>query len=358
MYERISIQGFRGLKELTIDRLAPINILIGKNGSGKSTVLEALWIHANPAELLFSQVDAFRIFEWDAGEPGRLPAPWQHLFYGYELPEPIAIAGRVDNHSWTVKLQQATEVTPLPPEIQSSGVEERMLPINVGLPKYLHYEVEDERGKLAGMRLALTVEGRLKPFNPFTPWFGPSIRAELLTSPSLVLPEMAVRFGRIDIKNKRDSVINVGRILEPNLKRLASVPRRDGKAYLYADIGQKELLPVQLIGGGFVSVLGIAIVAVDMESGLLLVDEIENGIHYSALQDLWKGLWGLHTETGVQIVATTHSLECFEAARKALPPEALLVHRLERDAQSGKVRVGSLDAEALEGAASIGLEVR
>jgi energy-coupling factor transporter ATP-binding protein EcfA2 len=109
MYERISIQGFRGLKELTIDHLAPISILIGKNGSGKSTVLEALWVHAVPDAPFFGEVDAFRNFEWDLEAPDRSPAPWQHLFYGYELQEPIVISGKANESSWSMKLQQPPE---------------------------------------------------------------------------------------------------------------------------------------------------------------------------------------------------------------------------------------------------------
>ncbi len=46
MYESVSIQRFRGLESVAIDRLAKINLLIGKNGTGKSTILEALWLQS------------------------------------------------------------------------------------------------------------------------------------------------------------------------------------------------------------------------------------------------------------------------------------------------------------------------
>jgi energy-coupling factor transporter ATP-binding protein EcfA2 len=330
MYERISIQGFRGVKELTIDHLAPINILIGKNGSGKSTVLEALWVHAVPDAPFFGEVDKFRNFAWDMGAPDAALAPWQHLFYKYE-PDPIVISGRANNQSWTIKLQPPTDDKLSLSSLSSPKMGERIA-LNARLPRYLIYKAEYEQGKPLEIKLVATPEGGFAPQEQYSPRLVPSINTALLSPPSLVLPQMAVGFGRVDIKNKRESVIKVAKILEPKLERLASVSRSDGKSYLYADIGQKDLLPVQLLGGGFVSVLCIAIVAVDMESGVLLIDEIENGIHYSALQDLWKGLWGLHEETGVQIVATTHSLECVEAARAVLPSEnAFLVHRLERD---------------------------
>ncbi len=112
------------------------------------------------------------------------------------------------------------------------------------------------------------------------------------------------------------------------------------------------------MGGGFLSVLAYAILTADLEGGLVLIDEIENGVHYSAHRTLWKALYELCSETGAQVVATTHSQECIEAARAVIPADAFLVHRLDRDMKSGHIRVESLDADMLQSASDMGLEVR
>lgn len=358
MYEQISIQGFRGIKELVIDKLAPINILIGNNGSGKSSVLEALWLHSNPNQTLVTLVDNFRGYSWEPVEVGRSTIPWKHLFFGFELQSQISISGQADNQRWSLRLRQTTESDALPPiQINPPESSERLNPLSVGRPSQLIVESQEEGKEPVTPSIVVTPQGGLAIINQ-PAQATPIVLAALLTSPSSVLPGIALRFGRIDRENKQGTVLKLARILEPHLERLSVVPRPDGRSDLYADIRQKELLPVQLIGGGFVNVVCFATMAVDVEGGLLLIDEIENGIHYSALEPLWKGIWGLCTELGVQIVATTHSLECVEAARAVLPPEAFLVHRLERNAQTGSVRVGSLDAEMLEGAANMGVEVR
>ncbi|MEY3868956.1 MAG: hypothetical protein RLZZ338_2847, partial [Cyanobacteriota bacterium] len=46
---------------------------------------------------------------------------------------------------------------------------------------------------------------------------------------------------------------------------------------------------------------------------ILLIDEIENGIHYTNQRDFWKTLFRLAVELDTQIFATTHSLEMIEA---------------------------------------------
>jgi predicted ATP-dependent endonuclease of OLD family len=373
MYEQISIQGFRGIKDLTIDKLAPINILIGNNGSGKSTVLEALWLHADPLQsALVNRVDEFRSLSLsdEALDVGVVSSPWRHLFYGFETQKPIVISGTSDNQSWSLKVRQEILVnTSLFQQANYALVreplkkpEELLNPLNV--EQRLHHlviEYKPKNGEPQTTGIISTGQGSFA-LSSRTNQAEPLFPTLLLPPVVRDLQQMAFRYGIIDRANKQEEVIRLVRIIEPRLKRLstiATISRTRGGVKLYADVGLKELVPVQLLGAGFVQLLTFAISIASLEGkGLVLIDEIENGIHYSALEPLWKGIWGLCTEMGVQIVAATHSLECVEAARAVLPPEAFLVHRLERDASTGTVRVGSLDAEMLQGAADIGAEVR
>ena len=69
------------------------------------------------------------------------------------------------------------------------------------------------------------------------------------------------------------------------------------------------------------------------QDGVLLVDEIENGLHYGALVDVWKSLDWLSREFNVQVFATTHSYECIRAANAAFSEaesDDLHFHRLNR----------------------------
>src|SRR5438132_56917 len=65
MYANLAIKRFRGLRDVSVSRLARVNLLIGNNGTGKTTLLEALWLHSNPSADLVGRVDAFRSYAWD-----------------------------------------------------------------------------------------------------------------------------------------------------------------------------------------------------------------------------------------------------------------------------------------------------
>jgi hypothetical protein len=68
---------------------------------------------------------------------------------------------------------------------------------------------------------------------------------------------------------------------------------------------------------GVVRTFGIALALVNAKGGVLLVDEVENGIHYSVLPDLWRLTFDVAARLDVQVFATSHSWDCIEAFQKA-----------------------------------------
>ena len=46
MYESFRIQNYRGFRDLKLEGLARVNLIAGENNSGKTALLEALYIHA------------------------------------------------------------------------------------------------------------------------------------------------------------------------------------------------------------------------------------------------------------------------------------------------------------------------
>ena len=96
-----------------------------------------------------------------------------------------------------------------------------------------------------------------------------------------------------------------------------------------------------------------------VRNGMMLIDEIENGIHYSVLRDLWDRVRVWMREWGVQFVATTHSAECIEAAMEAFAdePNDLSIHNLFEN-ESGNIKAATFTGPTLEGARDLNLEVR
>ena len=78
-----------------------------------------------------------------------------------------------------------------------------------------------------------------------------------------------------------------------------------------------EPLPLRSLGDGMQRMLGIALALANAKDGILLIDEIENGIHYSVQPELWQLVFQLAHRLNVQVFATTHSWDCIESFQKA-----------------------------------------
>jgi AAA15 family ATPase/GTPase len=95
--------------------------------------------------------------------------------------------------------------------------------------------------------------------------------------------------------------------------------------------------------------LGISLALVNAKDGILLIDEFENGLHYSVLPGLWRLVFHIANHLNVQVFATTHSWDCIEAFQQAVhevaESEGLLI-RLE--SKKGKIVTTLFDERKLE----------
>ncbi|MBF0477680.1 MAG: ATP-binding protein, partial [Deltaproteobacteria bacterium] len=160
-----------------------------------------------------------------------------------------------------------------------------------------------------------------------------------------ILNEQADQFGKLDIDGKTDEVINSLRLIEPKLKSLSAIPRGD-HSLIYGDVGLGKKIPLSFMGEGMVRLASIVLDVITFENGIVLIDEIENGFHYSIHDKLWLLLAELSTKHNCQIIATTHSQEILkglETITDTAQQELFSYVRL--DAAEGKVipRVYNLD---------------
>ena len=116
MYRSFSIENFRLFDRLTVEPLARVNLIAGQNNSGKTALLEALWLHSaqnNPEP-------AQRISIWrglPGSEPGEL---FSDLFRGYQTDLPIKLISTNgdggDAETLTITIQPRREsATPMIP---------------------------------------------------------------------------------------------------------------------------------------------------------------------------------------------------------------------------------------------------
>ena len=149
-------------------------------------------------------------------------------------------------------------------------------------------------------------------------------------------------------------------LLLPKIKDLEILTDRTGESYLSAMTSDGMQLPLHDLGGGVVRLYRLLLSFFTCRDGILLTDEIENGIHHSVLREVWVRARQWMQEWNVQLVATTHSAECIEAAVESYSdtPEDLSIHKLFINEKTENVETATFTGETIEGARDLDLEVR
>ena len=91
--------------------------------------------------------------------------------------------------------------------------------------------------------------------------------------------------------------------------------------------GVNEYLPLNFMGGGFRRYFNVLLPMLSLNSECVFIDEIENGLHYSNLSKLWNALVQFSVRNNIQLFLTTHSLEAMESLKNVLEDEAMAEYR-------------------------------
>jgi predicted ATP-dependent endonuclease of OLD family len=323
MLTEIKIQNFRGFKDLSVGPLKRVNLIIGQNNTGKTGLLEALaLVLADPLQAAESLPQLFRVTGGDLNENF-----WKWTIYDKDAKRStiirVAIQGQQD---FDVALTDG----PPPSGFLRMRTVRQPEPIKLGQMSLWRSRNQPS----AGLK---TVSFSTHPSDPTND---------------------AIDYNRVVLRRRKKQVEALLKTIEPRLEAIESF--QTGKEpLLYADLGLSEMIPVTQMGQGFNRLLDIYSEIVAAEAKVLLIDEIENGIHHSVLETIWNGLFHASLEVGVQIFATTHSWECVlaadRAARKQEPYELNLI-RLDRVEDNIKATV--IDGQALDTAKELHWEMR
>lgn len=179
-----------------------------------------------------------------------------------------------------------------------------------------------------------------------------------LSTRARFIHEDAERFSNLERVGRHEFILPILRHLEPRLNRL-TVLVSGGMPLVSGDIGIGELIPLPLMGEGLVRLMSVLLAIANAPSGIVLIDEIENGLHHSIMVKVFEALGMAARAHDAQIFATTHSWECIRAAHEAFSKGGvhdLILHRLER--VNGQVHDYAYNEETLAAAVAADLEVR
>ena len=157
------------------------------------------------------------------------------------------------------------------------------------------------------------------------------------------------------IEKQGDFLLEALQVMEPRLRSVED-NSASGTPMIWGDIGLTEMIPLRVMGEGMTRVARIVLGISGAPGGVILVDEVENGIHHSVMSKVWKAIATAAEQFDTQIFATTHSYECVEKAHEGLGVDGFRYHRL--SSENGANQVVTYDAEALQASIDFGFEIR
>jgi hypothetical protein len=170
--------------------------------------------------------------------------------------------------------------------------------------------------------------------------------------------ENSQRWSKLEEVGQATDLIRFLKPLEPRLKRLAVLVTGMGPI-LHADIGIGRMVPLPFMGEGIGRVLTILLAIAECRNGLVLIDEFDNGLHFSVLTEAWKAVAECARNYSTQVIATSHSWECVRAAHASFADTAHYDFRLLRlETMGGSSAMVSYDKGSLDAALETGVEVR
>lgn len=326
------IENFRGIESLTIPKLGRVTLLTGKNGVGKSTVLEAVQAYAaqgHPPILheLLTRRREFSIATDEDGDTFTTP-DWSALFCGRSISDKSQIVIGPRKKRAQIKITEDS----LPDEFESRriGIHRR----------YIRRFDEDE--------------------------YPPNMIDFELLGPGLPNDDrMAMLWDDVALTDEEKQAVQALRLVYPEAERVAVIgggPRsmRAGGRRVVARIKDLERpVPLRSLGDGAVRLFGLALALANSQNGFLVIDEAENGIHHSIQRDYWRMVLQAARNNNVQVLATTHSWDCVGAfAQAAVENEDIegVLIRLEKDDQGHYIV--DYPEDELKIASAQGIEVR
>ena len=331
MLSTIELENYRRFEKYRLTGLSRVNLLVGKNNCGKSSLLEAVHLLAsggNPAALAataWRRGEIAVVYDSDSKSPARMNLDLVHLFHGHKFQPGVYFTLRSDDFRGELTVRV---VNPNDPEFADLETGPQQL-------RLFSREIDEEPPALA-IRFEWTKHPAGGGIPVFPAGIDGTVPSDLLTryqhlhqleqdettvvnfvAPDSLNPPLLDPMWDDALRNRREGeVIDAMRILEPGLVNLFFLSARKlsltgGFGGILLDFGSPhKRVPIGTHGEGMRRLLVLSLSLIQAQNGVLLVDEIDTGLHYSIMGDVWRLVTEVARRSNVQVFATTHSFDC------------------------------------------------
>ena len=331
-FNHIEIKGFKGIKQLTLEDCKRINLIVGKNNTCKTSVLESIFLlpgMSHPETL--DKLNNLRgiLYHTEKDYEQYLKFFFNDINYNNEL---IIKAYTQETDTKKGKsppfrelrikteLEKYTEKQMILPSISSEEngshfsskqSSDTSSSDDSAINKLIFdFKIKKPDGSVLDFQSKLNLKNRTIEVPPE---YNEELRALFVLEKYLISPNLEKQLETLILNKKINEVIEVLQIIESDIKNIAFASNK----MIYVDIGLDALIPLNFIGDGVQRLLQLILAMRSMKGGIVLIDEMENGIHFSVLEKLWKVIYEAAKKFNVQVFITTHNIETLQYLHKA-----------------------------------------
>ncbi len=381
MLNSLIIKNFRALENFEVKKLGRVNLIVGKNNSGKSTILEALRIYAgagNRSLLRKIAKNRDEKSDWHSNEQpnkSNLSFPFENFFTGRQFPNEDN-KGILIGESLTSP--QCLEIQPIFTIRQEKIEDGRII-----TSEEIIDSIAKAKSSNAVIKYALKISQNTKSFRiklfeedeaesrflysatPLT-----DIPYRFISTRFVSMDNLAQEWDNIVFTEHEKIVHDALKIILPDFENLVFVEkeyRESDSSLRTAKIKLSNLpRPISLksLGDGMLKILQLVLKIFPTKGGFLLIDEFENGLHYSVQEKVWALLFEMAEKLDIQVFATTHSWDCIESFTKVASANEKtqgILFRMGKSAKKdnyGQTIATIFDREALYDLTQADVEVR
>jgi hypothetical protein len=318
----LEIRNFRAFRDLKIELLGRVNLLVGKNNVGKTSLLEAIQLYASRAAtptFIWEIMRARHEIKQPFVNVKDMLTALKYLFYGRTDIKPGL---------------QPIQIGPInsPQDMLSITVDWSVTETRNGTPHTRPLASgEDYTSDNLVPRFTIQAAGATLsyPIDPSLPQGilrlnSNEIPCIFTSANGLSSQRLTELWDSIALTRLKADVLTTLRLIAPGLVDLnfVSTPLSGRERIPVVRIADDDQpLPLYSLGDGMLRALGISLALVNAKDEILLIDEFENGLYYTVQPDIWKLIFRVARSLNVQVLATTHSWDCIEAFQKAAHEE-------------------------------------
>jgi hypothetical protein len=315
MINSLYVENFRCFKSLELQSLKRINVIVGKNASGKTALLEVLRAGLSGIPAILPWLNATRSIPFALPQNPvneQFQALFVDFFHNFDIKNPITIRVEDSNgHNASVRIffdsSRAVTVQPTLGFRPQGGPASP--PPNTLIP--LVFERSNFQAEKNTLVATINPAGQLflepgKEMGVVAGFFGSTYMG--------VSPENAFWLSNLSVEKRSNEVIDALHRHFPFIRAVTSEITAGGMGAVYAELdGLPRKIPLALVSGGISRMFTLILSMLTFRGGAVFVDEVENGIYYDQYPLMWRTLTDLAEQHKTQLFVTTHSNECLHA---------------------------------------------